>query len=59
MPHLTVGEETESISTATIVAVAEKELAPCLPLRFRVETMSLLEEQTDGTWAVAAQFPLG
>ena len=57
-PHLTVGAATESTLTATIFTAAERELTRHLPLRFRVDTVSLLEEQADGTWVVAAQFPL-
>jgi hypothetical protein len=58
-PHLTVGEATGDIPTESILEAAERELAPQLPLRFRVEELSLLEEQADGTWSIAARLPLG
>jgi 2'-5' RNA ligase len=58
-PHLTVGEATDDVTTESILEGARHELAPHLPLRFRVEELSLLEEQADGTWSIAARRPLG
>ena len=58
-PHLTIGEQTADHPTEEILATAERELVPALPLRFRVESVTLLEEQADATWSVARSFPLG
>jgi 2'-5' RNA ligase len=57
-PHLTIGEQTPEHTTEAIVAAATAELAPALPLRFRVDAVSLFAEQVDGTWAIAHRFPL-
>lgn len=57
-PHLTIGEATAETSTEAILEAA-RELEPALPLRFPVEAVCLLEEQHDGTWAIATRFRLG
>jgi hypothetical protein len=59
VPHLTVGEATLAATTDEIHEAAERELASRLPLRFRVDALSLLEEAADGTWSVAGRLPLG
>ena len=59
VPHLTVGEVEDGSDVESLVAVAEHELTPGLPLRFRVERVTLLAEGTDGTWDRARDFRLG
>jgi 2'-5' RNA ligase len=56
---LTVGEASDDLPTDALLEAAERELAPRLPLSFRVESLSLLVECADGTWSADASFPLG
>jgi len=58
-PHLTVGVADDADLVLPIVDAAEAELEPRLPLRFRVDAVSLLEELEDGTWRVTLRYPLG
>lgn len=58
-PHLTVGEASDDLSTDAILEAARRELAPRLPVRFRVESLSLLEEGDDGVWRIASRLALG
>jgi 2'-5' RNA ligase len=57
VPHLTVGAATPERSTDEIARAAEAELAPRLPLPFRVDAAWLLVEQADGTWVADERFP--
>jgi 2'-5' RNA ligase len=57
-PHLTVGAATATHRVDEIFDAAETELAPELPLSFRIDATWLLVEQDDGTWAAAERFPL-
>ena len=59
MPHLTVGEATDEFATDEIVAAAEEELAPRLPLPFAADAAWLLLEQVDGTWVADERFSFG
>jgi 2'-5' RNA ligase len=58
-PHLTIGEAENDAVLEPLVAAAERELAPGLPLRFRVERIALLAESVDGTWGHVRDFRLG
>ena len=58
-PHLTVGVADDADLVRPVVGAAEAELEPRLPLRFRVDAVSLLEELEDGTWRVTLRYPLG
>ena len=55
-PHLTIGEGPDVVSLRT---KADRLVAPALPMACRVDAVTLLEEQTDGTWSERAVFPLG
>lgn len=44
-------------SVALSQGAAGRELAPSLPVGFRVDAATLLEEQVDGTWAARERFP--
>jgi hypothetical protein len=57
-PHLTVGEATSAHPLEAIAAAAGAELAPHLPVRFRVDAVAQLEEQPDGMWSVTGGYPL-
>jgi 2'-5' RNA ligase len=57
-PHLTVGAVGDAGSLESIAEAARAELAPRLPVAFRVDALSLYEEQPDDTWALASSFPL-
>jgi 2'-5' RNA ligase superfamily protein len=57
-PHLTVGQADSSEALAAVKVSAERELAPGLPVRFRVEALTLLEEGNDGVWRPVETFPL-
>jgi hypothetical protein len=56
VPHLAIGEGPD---VDALRREAERSLAGSLPLRCRAHTVSLLEEQSDGTWAERAAFALG
>lgn len=58
-PHLTIGQASEEIDIAGLVAAAERELAGRLPALCAARAVSLLEEQADGTWAERTVLPLG
>ncbi len=55
IPHLTVGDRKPHSELVT----AENDVTANLPIRCRVETVTLLEEQGDGKWQAAEEFPLG
>jgi len=57
-PHLTVAA-TSKEEAGRIVEIARSELSPQLPFRFSVTSVSLFEEQADGTFDGSAQFELG
>lgn len=59
VPHLTVGQVSRDTSIDELVGAAERDLAPILPIRFRVDAATLLEEQPDGSWATRERLPLG
>lgn len=56
VPHLTVGEGAD---VEALRAEAERELGPALPIACTADSVTLLEEQPDGTWAFCAAFALG
>jgi 2'-5' RNA ligase len=56
IPHLTVGA-TDGTSIDALVATAERELAPQLPIRFRVEAAWLIVELPDDSWRPTERFP--
>lgn len=56
VPHLTVGQASPSASVGEIARAAEVELAPRLPVGFRVDAAWLLVEQGDGTWVATERF---
>ena len=56
-PHLTVGQTSPDATVDEIARAAEHDLAPRLPVSFRVEAAWLLVEQADGTWVAAEQLP--
>jgi len=58
-PHLTIGGAGERTDIAALASIAERELGGSLPLPCVARTVSLLEEQPDGTWAKRAELPLG
>ena len=58
VPHLTVGAASAATPTAAVLEAARRDLAPLLPLRFRVTALTLLAERLDGTWSTEARFPL-
>lgn len=58
-PHLTVGEADAGSDLGPLLAAAECELAPGLPLPFRVERVTLLAEGADATWNHVRDFRLG
>ncbi len=58
-PHLTIGEAADGQPIDAVIEAARRELAPALPLRFRVDAATLMEEQADGTWAARDGFPFG
>jgi hypothetical protein len=58
-PHLTVGQAESASALAAMAACAERELEPGLPLPFRVDALTLLEEGSDGVWLTVEVFPLG
>lgn len=53
VPHLTVGQAGPGLSVEAIASAAEEELAPRLPIAFRVDSAWLLVEQDDGMWVAA------
>jgi 2'-5' RNA ligase len=55
-PHLTIGEGPD---VDALRAEAERKVAPALPVPCTARSVTLLEEQTDGTWTERAAFPLG
>jgi hypothetical protein len=59
VPHLTVGQASGGSRLDQVAQAAEAELAPRLPVRFRVDSAWLLVEQSNGTWVAAERFPLG
>lgn len=59
VPHLTIGEASGDVSVEEIVRAAECEIAPQLPVRFRVSAASLLVEHADGKWLQGADFGFG
>lgn len=56
-PHLTIGEAASPPELET-VAAARRELATGLPVAFRVDSLTLLEEGSDGTWQTVETFGL-
>ena len=58
VPHLTVGQASSSTELSVIEAAARRELGSGLPLVFRVDALTLLEELADGSWRSARRFPL-
>ena len=58
VPHLTVGAASRTRPTSAVLDAARRDLAPLLPLRFRVTALTLLAERLDGTWSPEARFPL-
>lgn len=56
VPHLTVGQAGPGGSVAEIARAAEVELAPRLPVAFRVDAAWLLVEQDDRTWVASERF---
>jgi 2'-5' RNA ligase superfamily len=56
VPHLTVGGSTATTTIDELVAAAERELAPHLPLAFHVDAASLLVEQSDHSWRATERF---
>ena len=58
-PHLTIAEASDGQPIDGLIEAAERELAPALPLLFRVDAAALFEEQSDGTWVAGPTFPLG
>jgi 2'-5' RNA ligase len=57
-PHLTIGQAESAPAVAALAAAAERQLAHGLPLRFRVDALTLLEEGSDGAWSTVEAFPL-
>jgi hypothetical protein len=57
-PHLTVGQAESPAELPALAAAAERQLAPGLPLRFRVDALTLLAEGADGVWRTIEAFPL-
>jgi hypothetical protein len=57
-PHLTLGQAESPAALAAMAAVAERQLAPGLPLRFGVEALTLLAEGLDEQWRTVEVFPL-
>ena len=57
-PHLTVAETASAPELAAVAAAAQRELAPGLPLKFRVGALTLLEKASDGSWRTAETFAL-
>jgi 2'-5' RNA ligase len=57
-PHLTIGQADSPAALAAATASAERELGPGLPLRFRVDALTLLVEGCDGVWRAVETFPL-
>jgi 2'-5' RNA ligase superfamily len=55
IPHLTVGSGLDAAEADAL----EQVLAPRLPLTTRVDQLTLLVEQADGTWRVNGSWPLG
>lgn len=58
-PHLAIGEASDETSVEAVADAADREIAPFLPLLFRVDAATLFEEQADGTWVSTATFPFG
>jgi 2'-5' RNA ligase len=58
VPHLTVGQASASTELSVIEAAARHELGSGLPLAFRVDALTILEELADGSWRSARRFPL-
>jgi 2'-5' RNA ligase len=58
VPHLTVGQAGSQRELSLVEAAARQELGSGLPLEFRVEELTLLEELPDGSWRPARRFPL-
>ena len=54
-----MGEVDPGSDVESLVVAAERELTPGLPLRFRVEGVTLLAEAADGTWSAVRTFQLG
>lgn len=55
IPHLTVGTGLDAAEADAL----ERVLAPRLPVTTRVDQLTLLVEQEDGTWHVNGSWPLG
>jgi 2'-5' RNA ligase len=55
-PHLTIGE---GLDVDALRTSADRIVGPALPVPCRAGSVTLLEEQTDGTWSERAAFPLG
>ena len=58
IPHCTVGAEDDPARLGEIVAELREALGPTLPLRCRVDRVTLLEELPDATWLQRHAFPL-
>lgn len=55
-PHLTIGEGPD---VDALRAEADRVVAPALPVPCSAGSVTLLQEQTDGTWSERAAFQLG
>jgi hypothetical protein len=58
-PHLTVAHTADGSVQPGVFELAQAELGPKLPIRFRVSRVSLLVEKRDATWAIATTYTLG
>lgn len=58
-PHLTVAHTADGSAQRGVFELAQAELGPLLPIRFRVSCVTLLVEQRDATWALATTYTLG
>jgi 2'-5' RNA ligase len=58
-PHLTIAAIAAADDADPIVELAHAELAALLPFRFTVSSLSLFEEQEDGTFLESTRFGLG
>jgi len=58
-PHLTIAAIGEGDSADHVAEIARSELAPLLPFRFTVNSVSLFEECADGAWQESCRFGLG
>ncbi len=59
VPHLTIGAPNGADDVEAIAAAGSAALEPALPFGFRVDSVSLVEEQADGTFTESSRFVLG